>query len=211
MKITNFIILCAVFGTCLHGIRADDDVEVIDVEDDGSVTTSGNAVPAEEDLLPAYYNEIGLEFLNGAELRARVSNGGRRGITAARDIEPNSEVMRIPVSTIISMGGIQQYPDLTTAMTNLQVSTTVGLAVLLTYERYHVGEASKYHKYPRVVTKRIWYSSILARGRVENFGWLTIIGGSADSCACYTRRLQSLESCALLRRFPSNDGGRIFI
>merc|ERR1740138_1850844 len=32
-------------------------------------------------------------------------------------------------------------------MTDLQVSTTVGLAVLLTYEHYHMGEASKYHKY----------------------------------------------------------------
>lgn len=151
MKITNFLVLCfavcTVFATCLHVIRADDDVEVIDVEDDGSTSSSGNVAPAEEDLLPSYYNEIGLQFLNGAELRARASTGGRRGITATKDIEPNSEVMRVPISTIISMGGIQQYPDLTAAMTKLQVSTTVGLAVLLTYEHYHMGEASKYHKY----------------------------------------------------------------
>jgi hypothetical protein len=147
MKIINFAltfvaILC-IFN--VHFIHADDDVEVIDVEDDGSSSVATKA--PKEDLLPAFYESIGLKFLNGAALQNRVSSGGRRGVASSKDIEPNSEVMRTPVSSIISMGGVQKYPDLTKALTSLEVTATIGLAVFITYERYHVGEASQYFKY----------------------------------------------------------------
>ena len=45
------------------------------------------------------------------------------------------------------MGGVQKYPDLTKALTSLEVTATIGLAVFITYERYHVGETSQYFKY----------------------------------------------------------------
>ena len=37
----------------------------------------------------------------------------------------------------ISMGGIQKYPELTKALSGLDITATVGLSVLLAYERYH--------------------------------------------------------------------------
>ena len=142
MKLTNLALILLGVIACAHTLRADD-VEVIDVDDDGSSSVSTST----PDMLPEYYNDIGLQLLNGAELKDRVSQGGRRGVKATQDIAPNSEVMRVPITSIISMGGIQKYPDLTKALSGLDITATVGLSVLLTYERYHIGESSQYYKY----------------------------------------------------------------
>ena len=111
MKLTNLALILLGVIACAHTLRADD-VEVIDVDDDGSSSVSTST----PDMLPEYYNDIGLQLLNGAELKDRVSQGGRRGVKATQDIAPNSEVMRVPITSIISMGGIQKYPDLTKAL-----------------------------------------------------------------------------------------------
>ena len=127
-------------------------------DDDGS-----SSVALTPDMLPEYYNDIGLQLLNGAELKDRVSQGGRRGVKATQDIAPNSEVMRVPITSIISMGGIQKYPELTKALSGLDITATVGLSVLLAYERYHIGESSQYYKYDVITqafgTVRHWQAS----------------------------------------------------
>ena len=102
MKFITLAIILLGAIACAHTVRADD-VEVIDVDDDGS----SSAQHFYSDLLPEYYKDIGLELLHGAELKDRVSQGGRRGVKATQDIAPRSEVMRVPITSIISMGGIQ--------------------------------------------------------------------------------------------------------
>ena len=64
MKLTNLALILLGVIACAHTLRADD-VEVIDVDDDGSSSVSTST----PDMLPEYYNDIGLQLLNGAELK----------------------------------------------------------------------------------------------------------------------------------------------
>ena len=74
MKVTNLALILLGVIACAHTLRSDD-VEVIDVDDDGSSSVSTST----PDMLPEYYKDIGLQLLNGAELKDRISQGGRRG------------------------------------------------------------------------------------------------------------------------------------
>ena len=96
------------------------------------------------------------------------------------------------------MGGIQKYPDLTKALSGLDITATVGLSVLLAYERYHIGESSQYYKYlmslPQAFgTVQYWQEDELK----------TLIGSpllsEAHLVPGYPRRLQTFERGLMLR------------
>jgi hypothetical protein len=138
MKLARTVFFGALFLATF--VKADDDeVEVIDVDGPGL-----EALKA--DLLPKYFEEHKITFV-GATMNQRVSPGGRRGLKADVDIPEGSEVFRAPVDNLISMGRLARHEDLAKALAGMDVSPTVGISVLLVYEKFKVGEASEIYGY----------------------------------------------------------------
>ena len=83
--------------------------------------------------------------------------------------------MRVPITSIISMGGIQKYPDLTKALSGLDITATVGLSVLLTYERYHIGESSQYYKYLMSLPQAFGTVQYWQEDELKTLDWVSVI------------------------------------
>jgi len=120
---------------------ADDDVEVIEVDGDGSSEKSN--VP---DLLPGFFETAGIKFLGG-RVNDRKSRGGRRGIVATKDIAEGEVVFESNVKNLVSMGRISFHQDLAKVVSGSDITPTVGLAVLLVYERFKLGKNSEIYGY----------------------------------------------------------------
>jgi len=140
MRVFNLALLLAL-ALCVVVAVADEDVEVIEVDGDGS-----NDKAAEPDLLPGYFETAGITF-PGARVKDRASRGGRRGVVATRDIAEGEVVFEAHVNQLISMGRISRHEDLAKVLAGSDISPTVGLAVLLVYEKYKLGKDSEIYAY----------------------------------------------------------------